>query len=193
MMLPSATPRLLLFHTLQRNRRERGTGAASPGVRVAAFVLGYLLVWTAFSVAAALAQWLLHRGLLVSPAMASASPWLSGGLLVTAGAFQLTPLKDACVGRCRSPLSFLTSHWREGTAGALRMGAHHGTWCVGCCWALMALLFVLGVMTLLWVAALALFVLVEKTLPHGRWVTRGGGALFLGWGGWVLLGAAGVT
>ncbi len=216
MMLPSATPTILLFATLQRNRRARAgavagggpagagstgagasagrsSGAASPGAAVGAFVLGYLLVWTGYGALAAGSQWLLHRALLVSPAMVSASPWLSGGLLVAAGAYQLTPLKDACVGRCRSPLSFLTGHWREGTAGALRMGAHHGTYCVGCCWALMALLFVLGVMNLLWVLALALFVLVEKTLPRGAWVTRVAGAVFLGWGAWVLLGAAGVV
>jgi predicted metal-binding membrane protein len=105
---------------------------------------------------------------LVSDAMVSASPILSGTLLIGAGTFQFTPLKDRCVTHCRSPLSFLTGHWREGTAGAFGMGAHHGTYCVGCCWALMALLFVLGVMNLLWVAGLAVLVLAEKTLPAGR-------------------------
>jgi predicted metal-binding membrane protein len=114
--------------------------------------------------------------------MVSASPLLGGGLLIAAGVFQWTPLKDACLTVCRSPLSFITSRWREGTRGALAMGIEHGLWCVGCCWLLMALLFVAGVMNLLWVAALAAFVLLEKLVPAGRAVSRVTGAALITWG-----------
>jgi predicted metal-binding membrane protein len=176
MMLPSAMPTILLFARLPR-----------PGA-TPAFVAGYLIAWTAYSVLAATAQWVLHGMLLVSDAMVSASPVLSGALLVAAGVFQFTPLKARCVTHCRSPLSFLTQHWREGTAGALRMGLHHGTYCVGCCWALMALLFVLGVMNLLWVTGLAVLVLLEKTLPAGRWLTWATGGALMAWGALVLWG-----
>ena len=192
MMLPAAAPTVLLVARLGRERRGRAAAAGSGSTwdtMTPAFVTGYLLTWTAYSVVAASTQWVLHGTLLVSDMMVSASPFLSGGLLVGAGLFQFTPLKDRCIAHCRSPLSFLTSHWREGTVGALRMGLRHGTYCVGCCWALMALLFVLGVMNLLWVTGLAVLVLLEKTLPGGRWVTRTGGVALLVWGAIVLGGA----
>lgn len=188
MMVSSALPTILLVARVDRSRRERVTDGMAAGAAVLpVFLTGYLTAWAAYSVVAATVQWGLHGALLVSDAMVSASPILSGTLLIGAGAFQFTPLKDRCVTHCRSPLSFLTGHWREGTAGAFRMGAHHGTYCVGCCWALMALLFVLGVMNLLWVAGLAVLVLAEKTLPAGRWVTRTSGAALLAWGALVLL------
>jgi predicted metal-binding membrane protein len=136
------------------------------------FVLGYLVVWTTYSVAAALAQAGLHAAALMSPAMAATSPLLAGGLLVAAGVFQWTPLKRACLAGCRSPLSFLMAGWREGRGGAFVMGLRHGLYCLGCCWALMALLFVVGVMNLLWVAAIAVAVLVEKVVPRGDLVGR---------------------
>lgn len=189
MMLPATAPTILLVARVDRMRRERGgqeATARSIGV-TPVFVTGYLLAWTGYSLCAATAQWALHGALLVSPAMVSVSPALSGGLLLAAGAFQFTPLKQRCVTHCRSPLSFLTSHWREGVGGALRMGVHHGLYCVGCCWALMALLFVLGVMNLIWITALAALVLVEKTLPAGRWVTWLTGLILLAWGTATLL------
>lgn len=191
MMLPSALPTILLVAGVDHNRRARS--AAAPSTRAAAgitplFVTGYLLAWTGYSVVAATAQWILHGTLLVSDAMVSASPVFSGGLLLAAGVFQFTPLKDRCISHCRSPLSFLMGHWREGRGGALTMGLHHGSYCVGCCWALMALLFVLGVMNLMWVTALAVIVLVEKTLPAHRWVSGAIGAALIGWGLVTLLG-----
>jgi predicted metal-binding membrane protein len=172
MMVPSATPMILAFHTVNQQRRAN----SRPLVPVGIFVLGYLAVWTIFSAAAALAQWRLHEAALISSTMAATSPFLSGGLLIAAGVFQWTPLKRACLQGCRSPLSFLMSEWREGAVGAFLMGLRHGAFCVGCCWVLMALLFVAGVMNLLWIAIIALFVLVEKVLPKGEMVSRIAGA-----------------
>lgn len=188
MMLPSALPTILLFTKLQENRRAQSPGRALAGGTFV-FVFGYLLAWTGYSAAAATTQWLLQRALLVSPMMVSVSGALSGGLLVAAGIYQLTPIKDRCIMHCRSPLSFLTSHWQEGVGGALRMGFHHGGYCVGCCWALMALLFVLGVMNLFWVLALAALVLVEKSAPRGTWLTPGVGVVLIAAGACVLVGA----
>ena len=182
MMLPSATPLVLLFATIARRRRERRSPAAPTG----ALAAGYLLAWTAFSAAAALAQWGLHHAALLSPSMASASPVLGGVLLVAAGVYQWTPLKGRCLAECRSPLGFLSREWREGVGGALVMGVRHGAFCVGCCWLLMALLFVAGVMNLLWVAALAAFVLLEKVAPLGGWLGRAAGVALAAWGAWVL-------
>lgn len=164
MMLPSAAPMILAF--LGVNHRRLAAG--QPFVPVGIFVAGYLAIWTAYSAVATLAQWGLHKAALLSPAMTATSPFLSGGLLIAAGIFQWTPLKRRCLKGCRSPLSFLMSEWRDGKAGALIMGLRHGSYCVGCCWILMALLFVAGVMNLLWVAVIALFVMAEKTLPRGE-------------------------
>ena len=189
MMLPSLAPTILLVARLdevRRSKQEPAPGATRRRV-TPAFVAGYLVAWAAYSIVAATVQWGLHGTLVVSDAMVSVSPILSGALLVAAGAFQFTPLKDLCITHCRSPLSFLTGHWREGIGGALRMGFHHGSYCVGCCWALMGLLFVLGVMNLIWITGLAVLVLLEKTLPAGRWVTWSAGAALLGWGFFVLL------
>lgn len=185
MMLPSAAPMVLLFATVSRRRRERN----APAVPAVVFVAGYLLVWAGFSVGAALLQLVLHRAMLISPAMASTSPTLSGLLLFTAGAYQWLPAKQLCLTRCRSPLAFLGSEWREGPAGALVMGARHGLFCMGCCWALMLLLFVAGVMNVLWVAAIAVLVLVERLAPAGRRMGRAAGAACIAWGAWLVLGA----
>jgi len=183
MMTPSAAPMILMFATV--NRRHRGQ--QGPLVPTSVFSLGYLLVWGGFSVVATLAQWGLHTAALLSPMMVSTSPMLGGLLLLAAGIFQWTPLKSTCLTQCRSPLGFLMTEWREGASGALLMGLRHGRYCVGCCWVLMALLFVAGVMNLLWVAAMAAFVLVEKVLPRGELVGRVmGGMLMLA--GLVLLG-----
>jgi predicted metal-binding membrane protein len=183
MMTPSAAPMILMFATVNRRRR----GQQGPFVPTTVFSLGYLLVWGGFSVVATLAQWGLHTAALLSPMMVSTSPMLGGLLLLAAGIFQWTPLKSTCLTQCRSPLGFLMTEWREGASGALLMGLRHGRYCVGCCWVLMALLFVAGVMNLLWVAAMAVFVLVEKVLPRGELVGRVvGGMLMLA--GLVLLG-----
>jgi predicted metal-binding membrane protein len=131
-----------------------------------------LAVWAAFSLVAALSQTGLQAAALLSPMMATTSPVLGGILLIGAGLVQWTPLKRACLSVCRSPLSFLMSGWREGRLGAFSMGIRHGGYCVGCCWALMALLFVAGVMNLVWVAAISVAVLVEKVLPYGEAVSR---------------------
>jgi predicted metal-binding membrane protein len=150
------------------------------------FTLGYLLAWAVYGSVAATIQSLLHREALLSPMMASASPLLGGGLLVLAGVYQLLPSKGACLAHCRSPLSFFSSHWREGGSGALQMGILHGTYCVGCCWALMTLLFVAGVMNLLLVAAIAVFVLAEKLTPVGPRIGRFAGVGLIVWGLWLL-------
>jgi predicted metal-binding membrane protein len=172
MMVPSAAPMILMFAAVHRRRRA----ADSPYVPTGFFLLGYLLVWTAVSVLATLAQGGLHAAALLSPALVLASPVLAGLVLVAAGIFQWTPLKDACLTQCASPLSFIMTQWREGAAGAVAMGLRHGLYCAGCCGLLMALLFVTGVMNLLWLGVLALFVLVEKAMPRRRWLTRLSGA-----------------
>jgi predicted metal-binding membrane protein len=168
MMTPSAAPMILVFASVHRRRVVEGR----PAVPTAVFVLGYLAVWSLYSVVAALAQTALHEAALLSPAMAATSPRLAAALLIAAGVFQWTPLKRACLASCRSPLSFVMTGWREGWDGALVMGARHGLYCLGCCWALMALLFVAGVMNLLWVAAIAVAVLVEKVVPRGDVIGR---------------------
>src|SRR4029077_6614172 len=164
MMVPSAAPMILAFLTV--NQRRQATDR--PFVPVAIFLFGYLAVWTAFSAIATFAEWGLHRAAMLSTTMTATSTALNGGLLIAAGVFQWTPLKRACLKGCRSPLSFLMSEWREGAAGAFVMGLRHGAFCVGCCWVLMALLFVAGVMNLFWVAVIALFVMAEKILSKGE-------------------------
>jgi predicted metal-binding membrane protein len=181
MMLPSVTPVILLFANVSRRRRLQGVLA----VPVSVFALGYLLAWTGYAVLAALVQALLHAAALLSPAMVSVSPLLGGGLLILAGVYQWLPTKGACLSHCRSPLGFFTAEWREGVSGSLIMGFRHGTYCVGCCWALMALLFVAGVMNLFWVVAIATFVLAEKVLPNATLIGRVTGALLAGWGVWI--------
>lgn len=181
MMVPSASPMILTFATINRKRLS----AETPLIRTGLFLLGYLLVWAGYSLLAALGQWGLHAAALLSPAMAAA-PWVGGILLVAAGIYQFTPLKDVCLSRCQSPFGFILTQWREGAAGALVMGLRHGAFCVGCCWVLMALLFVAGVMNLLWVAAIAAFVLLEKVAPLGRVVSRLAGAVLILWGAWLL-------
>jgi predicted metal-binding membrane protein len=182
MMLPSAAPTILLFAGVSRRRRQQGR----PAVPVAVFTLSYLLVWTTYAAVAATAQWELHRLALLSPTMASASPLLAGGLLIVAGLYQWLPLKGACLSHCRSPLGFFSTEWREGTRGALLMGIRHGSYCVGCCWLLMALLFVAGVMNLVWVAAIAGFVLLEKLVRGGDMLGRVAGLGLVCWGVWIL-------
>ncbi len=176
MMIPSAAPTILLYVRVHRHHQPDASGAPHAFL----FLAGYLLIWLLFSVAATLLHWLLERsGLVHSMLMWSSSAVLSGTLLLLAGAYQFTALKHACLVQCRSPAAWLASHWRHGAGGALRMGVHHGLFCVGCCWSLMLLLFAGGVMNLVWIAGLAILVLLEKVLPLGEWLARSSGAVLV--------------
>jgi predicted metal-binding membrane protein len=187
MMAPSAAPMLLMFAALNRRRRERD----APYVPTGIFLAGYVIVWSVFAAAATGGNWGLHQASLLSSMMgASTSGYLGGALLLAAGAFQWSPLKTACLKQCRTPMGFLMTSWREGHLGALRMGLEHGVYCLGCCWALMLLLFALGIMNLVWIAALAAFVLAEKVAPMSEWVSRSTGVLLAGWGIWAIANAA---
>jgi predicted metal-binding membrane protein len=178
MMLPSATPMVLFYAMI--TRRQGGPG--KPPSSVALFACGYVAVWAAFSVAATGLQFALERLALLSAMMETTSIALAGGVLIAAGLYQWMPLKQACLRRCRSPLEFVLTRWRGGRTGALLMGLRHGSDCLGCCWMLMLLLFVGGVMNLAWIAGLALFILVEKLAPAGHWISRGAGVLLVLWG-----------
>ena len=162
MMLPSAAPMVLLHATVTCNAQPTAS-SRQLAQTTAAFVVGYLVMWGAFSLSAVIAQWMLQREGLLSPMMTSTSRLFGAGLLLAAGLWQMTPLKAVCLRRCRSPIGFLAMHWRSGTRGAFGMGVKHGAYCLGCCWFLMALLFFGGVMNLIWIAGLALIVLIEKT------------------------------
>lgn len=186
MMLPSAAPMILLYATIARRCSERGEPATASG----AFAFGYLAVWATFSVAAVALQFGLERAALLSPMMQTTSIALAGAVLIAAGLYQWTPLKQACLRYCRSPLEFIMTHWRPGARGAFLMGLRHGAVCVGCCWLLMLLLFVGGVMNFAWIAGIALFVLAEKLLPARHWIGRGVGVLLVVWGTTTLLAAS---
>ena len=179
MMVPTAAPMVHLFAANSRRLREQ----QQPYVPTVVFLSGYVVVWSGFAVAATLGNWALHVNDLMSSMMGeSVSIYLGGGLLIAAGLFQLSPLKYVCLKHCRSPLSFLTNDWREGSWGAFNMGLRHGAFCLGCCWMLMGLLFVLGIMNLIWIAALAAFVLLEKVAPAGQYVGMTAGVLLIIWG-----------
>ena len=183
MMLPSAAPMILAFDTVERGGAEAG-GTAS---RTLVFAGAYLLVWVGFSALAAGAQWLLQAGGLLTPMIVSNSDGLTAGLLILAGLYQLTPLKRACLRHCRTPLGFLMAEWREGPRGALAMGLRHGLYCAGCCWALMLLLFVAGVMNPVWIVVLAVAVALEKWPLLPAWLTWAYAAALLLAGAAVLL------
>jgi predicted metal-binding membrane protein len=183
MMLPATYPMVRAFVTINRRRRER----QAPYVPTAWFVLGYLIAWSVYSIAAvALQSALQHAGLLTAMGESS-SRILSGVLFLAAGAYQWTPLKNACLSRCRSPEGFVLTEWRDGHAGAIVMGLRHGLFCVGCCGVLMLLLFAVAVMNLAWVAALTVLVMAEKLLPGGRIVRHVIGAVLVLIGSWFLL------
>lgn len=185
MMVPSAAPMILLYTRVQRHALEGNPGDAA--VPVLSFLSGYLLAWFVFSLLATAMQWGFERaGLVHGMMMWSTSHTLSGLFLLAAGVYQLSPLKNRCLQHCRSPAAFLSAHWRKGSAGALRMGVEHGLYCVGCCWSLMLLLFVGGIMNLVWIAGLAIFVLLEKLLPRGDWLARASGGLMIAVGGYLL-------
>jgi predicted metal-binding membrane protein len=181
MMLPSAAPAILLVTALAR-ARGIGNGAPTAGL----FAGGYVLVWVGFSLAATALQFSLDRGGLLTETMASASAVVAGSLLIVAGLYQWSPLKQACLSHCRQPLAFLVGHWRQGAWGTVVNGIHHGLFCLGCCWLLMALLFVGGLMNLLWIGSLAVLILIEKTVPWGARMSRLTGGALIVWGVFVL-------
>ena len=182
MMLPSAAPAILLVAALTRQRGDLHAVGSS-----GQFALGYVAVWAAFSLIATLTQWGLDRAGLLSETMASRGAALGGALLIAAGLYQWTPWKQACLRHCRTPLDFLTRYWRRGAFGPMRAGAWHGAFCLGCCWMLMGLLFVGGLMNMFWIAGLALLVLIEKLLPLGPRVSQVAGLALIGWGAFVLI------
>ncbi|MGH6874842.1 MAG: DUF2182 domain-containing protein [Aestuariivirgaceae bacterium] len=185
MMLPSAAPMVLIYAAVAREAVKNGKPFAAAGW----FGGGYILAWTGFSLVATAAQWALERALLLTQAMSLAGSALGGAVLIAAGLYQWTPLKARCLSHCQAPLSFIQRHggFRRDASGALRLGLQHGLYCIGCCWALMALLFVMGIMNLAWIAALAVFILLEKIVP-ARWrVAWAAGVLLVAAGGWMIL------
>ena len=183
MMLPSAAPMILVFARVNRQQHEDSHAYLA----TSAFTMAYLVTWAAFSLIATLLQWALESRDLITPMLVSSNVLLSAGILIAAGIYQLTPLKQACLRQCQSPVQFISQHWRPGLGGALRMGVIHGAFCVVCCWFLMAILFVGGVMNLYWIAGIALFVLLEKTVPAGHWATYATGIALIAWGGVTLV------
>jgi predicted metal-binding membrane protein len=185
MMAPSAAPMILMYAHAGR----QGQAARKPFAATGWFAAGYFLAWAGFSLAATLVQWVLERKALLNARMASANILLGASVLIAAGLYQWTPLKNTCLKHCQTPFRFLMTHggFRSSVGGCLRLGLLHGAYCVGCCWILMALLFVVGVMNVLWIALLALLVLLEKLTPWGRWVARITGAGCAVAGAWILL------
>ena len=187
MMVPSAAPMIFLYARVFRHHHAR-QGANTVIIPTSAFLLGYLLSWFGFSLLATTVQWALEQtGLVHGMMMWSTSHTLSAGFLIAAGLYQLSPLKNVCLEQCRSPAGFLADHWRKGRFGALRMGIEHGSYCVGCCWLLMLLLFVGGAMNLVWIAGLAMLVLLEKLLAKGEGLARLSGVLLIVAGAYLLL------
>jgi predicted metal-binding membrane protein len=182
MMLPSAAPALLLYAGVVRKSPEESRVTA----HVYAFAGGYLLVWTLFSLVATVLQRVLSNALLLTPMMDARGPFLGGTLLLAAGIYQFTPYKRSCLNVCRSPVEFIVRHWRPGVSGGFRLGVANGLFCLGCCWALMLLLFVGGVMNLWWIGALTVFVLLEKVAPRGAQGGRLSGVVLAGMGLWFL-------
>ena len=183
MMSPTAIPMILMYTKVERNRNPE----RSPILRTAIFLLGYIVMWAGFSAVFAGIQMVLQATALLSPAMASTSPWLAGGILLAAGLFQFSKLKEVCLTECRTPVMYFMLEWREGDAGAFMMGLKHGLHCIGCCWVLMALLFVAGVMNLLWMAIMTAFVLIEKLAPKGDVFGRVSGVGMALWGVAIIL------
>jgi len=182
MMLPSASPTILLHAQVIRKNYNEERSLSSTII----FTLGYIFSWGVFSLIATYTQWGLESFGLLSSMMSSNNVILGSSLLLVAGIYQLTPIKQSCLRYCRQPMQFLTQHWRNGIKGAFRMGLHHGFYCLGCCWFLMALLFVGGVMNLFWIGGLAIFVLLEKTIPSGHWFSKITGVFLILWGVWLM-------
>jgi predicted metal-binding membrane protein len=186
MMTPSVAPMILLYAAVGRKAAEN----AAPFAPTGWFLAGYILVWIGFSALATCAQWALTSVALLTPMMVTSSAALGGLLLVGVGLYQWTPLKETCLRSCQAPLGFLMAHggFRREPLGALRLGMAHGGYCLGCCFALMALLFVGGIMNVLWIAALTILVLLEKVLPAGLFAARISGTLIAAAGVWLLVG-----
>lgn len=182
MMVPTAAPIVLLYARALRNRPN----ATRPATSIYALAAGYALVWAAFSIGATMLQRLLAVAMVLTPMMEPAMPVAAAVLLILAGVYQWTPFKNVCLRACRTPMAFLSARWRDGPAGALRMGVSHGLYCLGCCWALMLLLFAGGVMNLTVILALTIWVAVEKVAPFGEQSARLSGALLVGVGVWLL-------
>ena len=183
MMTPSVVPMVMMFTTVNNAKKKK----QQPFAPTWLFLLGYLLSWGLFSMIVSLIQWPLHVSGLLNPMMDSRSYLLSGGILILAGIYQFTPIKDVCLDQCRSPLGFIMTAWKDGHMGALKMGFHHGLFCVGCCWALMLILFAVGVMNMLWVILITLFVLLEKILPiSSSLMQKITGVALMVWGGYWL-------
>jgi predicted metal-binding membrane protein len=183
MMTPSVSPLILIFARINRQRRQQD----HPFVNAAFLMAGYFLVWAIFSLVATGLQWLLQQTLLLSPDMIATNKIFGSIVLIASGIFQFTPLKQACLAHCRSPLDFVLHHWKEGKGGALKMGIENGFYCLGCCWMLMVLLFVTGIMNLLWVSIIALFVLVEKIFSQIKWVPYVAGTFLILYGIVILI------
>ena len=182
MMLPGAAPAILLYSRVREHAVATTAGAAPADALV--FVSGYLICWLGFSLLAAGLQLALASRAVLSPMnLALGSRWAAGAVLIAAGLYQWSPLKSACLGHCRSPAHYFARHWRPGITGALLLGLRHGAFCVGCCWALMLLLFAGGIMNMIWVVVLALVVMAEKLLPWDKAVARAGGLLLVLLGG----------
>jgi len=177
MMVPVVMPMVVVFRQLDRG--------ASTEFDAVLFAIGYLLAWFGFSVAAAVLQWLLHGAGSLHGDLLSLRPLVAAGLLMVAGAYQLTPLKEVCLEKCRSPIGFFLANWRAGRVGAVRMGLHHGLFCIGCCWMLMLIMFVGGAMSVITMALLSAFILAERVLPAGPWVARLPGVALIVWGGYI--------
>jgi predicted metal-binding membrane protein len=183
MMVPSAAPMALIYASIARKAGREGQTLPSTAI----FVSGYIAIWSLFSLAATLAQWGLESAALLSPMMVTTSPLVGGGIVVAAGVYQLSPAKQVCLEHCRSPVHFISSHWKVGASGAFRMGLEHGAFCLGCCWLLMGLLFFGGVMNLFWILGITLFVLLEKILPAGLAGGRLAGIGLIGLGAAVMI------
>ena len=186
MMLPSAAPTVLLYALVNRKAEARDQAPRQPW-SAAAFTSGYLAAWAGFSILAVTLQWTFERTGLLSPMMLNTtSRIMAGSILLLAGLYQFTPLKEACLRHCRGPIQFLSQTWRPGIGGAFAMGLHHGAYCLGCCWGLMAILFFGGIMNLYWIIGLALIVLIEKLAPAGLQFGKLLGLGLAAWGAWLL-------
>jgi len=178
MMTPAVAPLILIFAMVNRQRKQQNR----PFVNTAYLMTGYFLVWAAFSLAATSLQWLLQQISLLNPEMKTTSKILGSVILITTGIFQFTAFKHTCLQYCRTPIEFVHRHWKEGKQGALRMGIQNGFYCLGCCWMLMVLLFVAGIMNLLWVALIAVFVLIEKITSQTKWISYVAGCALILYG-----------
>jgi predicted metal-binding membrane protein len=184
MMTPSVAPMVLIYARVAR----QAASTTTPFAATSWFAAGYLLAWIAFSLAATLAQWAVERWGGLTASMAAGNDVFAGLVLMAAGLYQWTPLKDACLRQCQAPLQFIQRHggFQQGAAGSVALGLRHGLYCIGCCWLLMALLFVGGVMNVLWIAVLAILVLLEKVVPAGRLISRLSGIGCVVAGAWMI-------